>query len=419
MTIAYLANSFPEEVEPYVWDEICELRKHGQRVLPCSIKRPNSLGAPEAALQTEYVFPLRPRLLFETLLACGIHFFGIREFLVRAVRGPEPLARRLRTIAHTYLGVYLAILLRERNVKHIHVHHGYFSSWIGMVAAQVLGAGFSMTLHGSDLLVRGDYLDLKLNRCKFCITISEFNRRHILRRFPSINSAKIVVQRLGISLAQWHAHGAPPAHPQPIILSVGRLHEVKNYEFLILACRALKSGGQPFRCFIAGGGPARPNLEALIEALDLKQEVNLLGHISRENLPPLYAQSDLVVLTSRSEGIPVTLIEAMAMEKLVLAPRITGIPELIEDGKSGFLYQPNSMEDFLHKLQFILHVGPSLNGIRKAARRRVETDFNQKANLEAFARTFLERTGPVRKPVLVPRRGEHEDPGLQQVQLSV
>jgi colanic acid/amylovoran biosynthesis glycosyltransferase len=419
MTVAYLANSFPEAVEPYVWDEIGELRKYGQRVLPCSIKRPNSLGSPEAAMETQYVFPLRPRLLFETLLACVIHFFGIREFLVRAVRGPEPFARRLRAIAHTYLGVYLAILLRERNVKHIHVHHGYFSSWIGMVAAQVLGAGFSMTLHGSDLLVRGDYLDIKLNRCKFCITISDFNRRHILRSFPHISSAKVVVQRLGINIAQWCAHGPSLPHPQPIILSVGRLHEIKNYEFLILACRALKSGGQPFRCLIAGDGPARPSLEALIEALDLKQEINLLGHVSRENLPPLYAQSDLVVLTSRSEGIPVTLIEAMAMEKLVFAPRITGIPELIDDGKSGFLYQPNSLEDFLHKLQFILHVGPSLNGIRKAARRQVETDFSQKANLQAFAHTFMERTGPVRNPVLVSLRGEHEDPVLQQVQLSV
>lgn len=419
MTIAYLANSFPEAVEPYVWDEICELREYGQRVLPCSVKRPSSAALPEAALETHYVFPITLGLCLAAILGCVVRFVRIREFLVRALRGPEPFSKRLCAIAHTYLGVYLAILLRKKNVKHIHVHHGYFSSWIGMVAAQVLGAGFSLTLHGSDLLVRADYLDIKLRKCKFSVTVSEFNRRHILQSFPDVESVKIVVQRLGINIARWCSPGPSLPQPQPLILSVGRLHEVKNYEFLILACRALKSSGQPFRCFIAGDGPARSSLQTLIEALDLEQEIKLLGHISRENLPPLYAQSDLVVLTSRSEGIPVTLIEAMAMEKLVLAPRITGIPELIDDGKSGFLYQPNSMEDFLHKLQFILHVGPSLHGIRKAARRQVEIHFDQSANLQAFARTFLERTSPVRNPVLVPLRGEYEDSVLQQIQLSV
>ena len=288
-----------------------------------------------------------------------------------------------------------------------------------MVAAQVLGAGFSLTLHGSDLLVRADYLDIKLRKCKFSVTVSEFNRRHILQSFPHVESVKIIVQRLGINLSRWCSHRPSLPQPQPLILSVGRLHEVKNYGFLVLACRALKSSGQPFRCFIAGDGRARSNLQTLIEALGLEQEIKLLGHIARENLPSLYALSDLVVLTSRSEGIPVTLIEAMAMEKLVLAPRITGIPELIDDGKSGFLYQPNSMEDFLHKLQFILHAGQSLHGIRKAARRQVEIHFDQSANLQAFARTFLERTSPVRNPVLVPLRGEYEDSVLQQVQLSV
>jgi glycosyltransferase involved in cell wall biosynthesis len=419
MTIAYLANSFPESVEPYVWEEICELRERNQRVVPCSMRRPKISVLPQAVLETEYVFPLRARLCLMAVVACLTNLFRIRAFLARAIRGPEPLSKRLHAIAHTYLGVYLAILLRDKNVKHIHVHHGFFSSWIGMVAAQVLGAGFSMTLHGSDLLVRADYLDIKLEQCKFCITISDFNRRHILQAFPRIDASKVVVQRLGIQIAEWRLHELVPPQREPIILSVGRLHDVKNYQFLVLACRALKSSAQPFRCFIAGDGPARTKLEQLVEALDLREHVNFLGYVPREGLPDLYAQSDVVALTSRSEGIPVTLIEAMAMEKLVLAPRITGIPELVEDGKTGFLYRPNSMEEFLHKMQFILHVGPSLDGIRKAARRHIEANFNQAVNLQAFARTFLERTSPVRKPVLVPFRGEHEDPVLQQIQLSL
>ena len=75
------------------------------------------------------------------------------------------------------------VLLRHRRIRHIHVHHGYFSSWVGMVGAKLLGASFSMTLHGSDLLVRANFLDIKIQHCKFCITISDFNRDYILKNY--------------------------------------------------------------------------------------------------------------------------------------------------------------------------------------------------------------------------------------------
>src|SRR5579864_411236 len=289
-----------------------------------------------------------------------------------------------------------------------------------MVAARVLGATFSMTLHGSDLLVRADYLDIKLKNCRFCVTISDFNRQHILRNYPEVDSRKIFVQRVGIDTKEWRNQGQGPTTESKTILSVGRLHTVKNHAFLVLACRALKSGGAQFRCSIAGDGEERLRLKQLISALGLEQEVKLLGHVPREQLADLYDQADLVVLTSRSEGIPVTLMEAMPMEKLVLAPEITGIPELVKDGKTGFLYEANSMEDFLHKLWFILQVGGSLEGIRQAARRQVERDFNRSLNLKAFAHDFLERLGAIQKPALIAAvRGADEDPLLQQVQLSI
>ena len=420
MTIAYLANSFPEPLEPYVWEEIGEFRKQGVRVLPCSIKRPRSASNAEAALQTRYVFPLNLRTSLQATWSCIRQFLRIKEFIRRSAAGTEPLARRLRTLVHTWIGVYLATMLRKENIRHIHVHHGYFSSWAGMVAARILGAKFSMTLHGSDLLVRADYLDIKLKNCLFCVTISDFNRRHILRNYPEVDSRKILMQRIGIDTVEWRSPGQSPSREIKTILNVGRLQPVKNHAFLILACRALKSSGLQFRCSIAGEGEERSRLENLIRALGLDDEVELLGHVPREQLASLYAQADLVVLTSRSEGIPVTLMEAMSMEKLVLAPDITGIPELVKDGKTGFLYKPNSVEDFLHKLHFILQVGSSLGGIRQAARRQVEHDFNCSLNLKAFALLFLERLGAIQKPALIAAvRGPNEDPILQQVQLSV
>jgi glycosyltransferase involved in cell wall biosynthesis len=345
----------------------------------------------------------------------------IADLVWRAVCGPEPISRRCRTLAYTWLGAYLAMLLKRERIRHLHVHHGYFAAWVGMVAARLLNASFSMTLHGSDLLMRADYLDTKLKNCRFCITVSEFNRRYITEHYPQIDPQKIFAQRLGVDTSFWRPQAARNrAADRLTILSVGRLHPAKNHGFLLLACKALKMQSVPFRCIIAGEGEEREGLEQLIVAFDLEQEVVLRGHVHRECLPDLYAGADVVVLTSRSEGIPVTLMEAMAMQKVVLAPNITGIPELVTDGKTGFLYQPNSMEDFLVKLQLIRAAGQSLNTMRQAARRHVDLYFNSRVNLAGFTECFLKHAGGLDPSVLeLPGKETHENSVLQQVQLRV
>src|SRR5581483_1566276 len=331
MTIAYLSNCFPDPHESYVCEEIRELRKHGCEVVPCSIRRP-LLGIREFEsfyLGTLVVFPPEFLQSLHAFFLCVWRLPLILDLVARALCGPEAWPRRIRCLAHTWLGAYLALSLRERNIQHVHVHHGYFASWAGMVAARLLGAGFSLTLHGSDLLVRADYLDTKLQNCRFCLTISEFNRRHILTRYPGIDARKVLLQRLGIDPAAWRRPAFKQENGRFSILTVGRLHPVKNHGFLVLACLALKAEGVPFHCVIAGEGEERGRLGQLIREFGLDGEVELKGHVPRELLPALYADADVIVLTSHSEGLPVTLMEAMAMERVVLAPAITGISEIV------------------------------------------------------------------------------------------
>jgi colanic acid/amylovoran biosynthesis glycosyltransferase len=428
MSIAYLSNRFPEPLESYVGEEISELRKRGCTVFPCSVQWPVAFSWPQAksAIETLYVFPLNFMACFKAIWLCITKFSLIADLVWRALRGPEAISRRCRTIVHTWLGTYLAVLLKKERIRHLHIHHGYFASWVGMVAARFLDASFSMTLHGSDLLLRADYLDVKLKHCRFCITVSDFNRLYIAGRFPQIDPGKILVQRLGVDPVCWrprnHNHGGKTFS----MLSVGRLHPTKNHGFLLLACAALRARGVPFRCVIAGEGEERGRLEQLIRELNLRQEVTLLGHVPRERLPELYAEADVVVLTSRSEGLPVTLMEAMAMERVVLAPRITGIPELVTHGVNGFLYTQNSMEDFLAKLQSIraasqsLDLDLDLDAVRQAARREVDLYFNSRVNLAGFAECFLKHAGGfVESALELPRKETHENPVLQQVQLHV
>lgn len=402
--VAYLANQFPSPVEPYVFEEIAELRRRGMKVIPCSARRARLNDFHEGAAagrqlkslasETLYLEPLSIILLFRAMWICVRHFTLLADLFSRSLlHGTEFPARRMRALLHTLLGACYALKLKRSGVEHIHVHHGYFASWIAMVAARLLRVPFSMTLHGSDLMLHGAFLDVKLKHCAFCVTVSEFNRRFILENHADVDAAKVVVQRLGVDLP---AHLVSPLStdqtPKPLMmLAVGRLHPVKDHAFLLRASRELKTCGADFVCLIAGEGPERPWLEHLIRNLGLEGQVKLLGHLGRQQLDAWYAMCDVVVLTSRSEGIPLVLMEAMAHGKTVLAPAITGIPELVKDGVTGFLYHPGSLDDFVAKIEMIRDCQPALPPVRQAARQHVLEHFDREKNLAALADLFESR----------------------------
>jgi len=393
-TVAYLTNQFPASVEWYVVEEIRELRRRGTVVIPCSSRRVSRV-APEfldLAQETLYLEPVRWGLLLAALWKCLTRFPLIADLVARAVAAPgQSLSRRVRTLMHTILGSYYALLLRGRGVEHIHVHHGYFSSWIAMVAARLLGISFSVTLHGSDLLLHPSHMSAKLEECAFCLTVSEFNRRHIQAQYPQVDLSKVRVQRLGVDLPITPLVHIRRLNAPAVLLTVGRLHAVKNHEFLVEACFQLRERGVQFQCLIAGSGPERHRLEALIRQLKIKDIVHLVGEVPHDEIGAYYEAADLVVLTSHSEGIPLVLMEAMAHRQVVLAPAITGIPELVIDGKTGFLYRPGVLEDFVGQVEHILRAREGLNALRKAARNHVEEHFNRRRNLEHFANEFLQQ----------------------------
>lgn len=279
-TIAYLANQFPSAVEWYVAEEIQELRRRGVRVIPCSARRANMVdpGLREFEHETLYLEPLSFGLLWRTARMLVRQHRQVGDLVERILlRERESLSKRARALLHTLLGAYYAAQLCDLGVEHIHVHHGYFASWIALVAARLLGIRFSMTLHGSDLLVHARHLDSKLAECGFCVTISEFNRRHLLAHYPAADPHKIYVQRLGVNVPTLLADPRRAPAEQPVLLAVGRLHAVKNYPFLVQACFYLRETGINFRCFIAGDGPDRQKLEWLIEELKLKEMVTCWG----------------------------------------------------------------------------------------------------------------------------------------------
>ena len=422
LTVAYLANQFPTAVESYVSEEIQELRRRGVSVISGSARRPDKsqysspnefLGSPVLCLQ-----PFRVLTVLRSLFFAAAHWQRVSTLLVRVLfQGKESPNLRLRALLHTWLGAYYAVLLQKREVDHVHVHHGYFGSWIAMVAARLLGISFSLTLHGSDLLVHGAYLDTKLKYCRSCLTISDYNRHYIFDHFPAIDPKKVVVSRLGVDVlptTKLPLRVASNPRNSLRLLAVGRLHAVKGHGFLLRACSRLRDAGLDFKCAIAGEGPERQRLESLIRSYRLQGHVTLLGHMARQEVEALYRDAEVVVLTSLSEGIPLVLMEAMARGRIVLAPAITGIPELVIPGKTGFLYKPGDLEDFLRTILFLRSLMPFHNQrsgaplcwISHAARVHVFHNFNRQKNLARFVDAFL-------RPIQSSLSSPYADPLLQ------
>ncbi|MGD0988687.1 MAG: glycosyltransferase family 4 protein [Candidatus Sulfotelmatobacter sp.] len=426
LTVAYLANQFPVAVEPYVVEEIRELRRRGVRVISGSVRKSIraqdlpadfSRGPDNVCLE-----PLHVMVLLHAAVLMAKRWKLISRLVKRALlQGRENLRARLMALLHTWLGAYYAILLQDLDVDHIHVHHGYFGSWIGMTAARLLGVSFSMTLHGSDLLLHPAYLDEKLRNCRFCITISEYNRRLILQHFAELNPESVILSKLGVDIAAARIESDPfnSTRRKFTLFTAGRLHAVKNHSFLVCACARLRDLGLEFNCLIAGEGPERQRLESLIRGHRLQDCITLLGHVAPKNINSLYRNADLFVLTSLSEGIPLVLMEAMANDLIVLAPAITGIPELISHEKTGYLYQPGSTDEFVEKVLAVHFMtekcrsAETLQHIRIAARMNVFNDFNRQKNLNQFADSFLQSISPQCWS------SPDENPVLQQVQLSL
>jgi colanic acid/amylovoran biosynthesis glycosyltransferase len=404
VTVAYLANQFPAAVEPYVGEEMQELRRRGIEVIAGSVRRPDAEpGGVSCGASAPEILCVQPVRVLTLLRALGLvirRWGQIADLVARVLlRGKESPKRRLKALLHTCLGAYYAVLLEGRGVKHVHVHHGYFGSWIGMVASRLVGVSFSMTLHGSDLLVNRAYLDTKLKNCRFCVTISEYNRRYILEHFPAIEASKIMVSRLGVDAPERAEtrRVARGTRRTLTLLAVGRLHAVKDHAFLVRGCARLRDCGVDFECLIAGEGPERQRLEFLIRKNRLQDQITLLGHLARPQIDALYGRADLVVLTSRSEGIPLVLMEAMVRGKIVLAPAITGIPEIVIPGKTGFLYAPGALQDFVAKILFLeklmcredRNTVSRLDWIRHAAQVQILHNFNRTKNLSHFGDRFL------------------------------
>ena len=346
--VGYIMSAFPTVTETFILFEIIELERNGVRVEIFPLR---SLGDetshPEAA-------PLARRTHYADLaspatLAAQVHWLRRepRAYLRawwRALRGNATSPGFLvRAMAVVPLAARFAREMQRLGVGHVHAHWATHPALTANVIHQLTGLPYSFTAHAHDIYIDRSMLEEKIRDASFVVTISDFNRAMLGDLYGPWAAAKTSVIRCGVDLTAFTPR-PPREHGSPFTVScIAGLREKKGQIHLVDAIGILRSEGLDVRCLLVGDGELRGIIEARVAELGLQDLVILMGHRSRAQVSDTLKASDTMVLPSVTtddgdmEGIPVALMEALATAVPVVASSLSGIPELVEDGRTGLL----------------------------------------------------------------------------------
>jgi len=325
--LAVLISRFPLVTETFILREIIELERQGQPLRLVPMIREDATVIHDAAkpwLGRALFTPWMFRVPLRTI-----------PLLLRLVAGT--MARpgtMLRTVALFPKSVWLARELQRAGVTHLHAHFATYPATMALIISKLTRIPFSFTVHAHDIQLDRSLLRWKVREAAFVRSISDFNRRFLEQLYAEARG-KVEVIHVGVPMP-----AVPPPPVRGRILCVAAHKPYKGLPVLIEACRLLRAKGVAFTCDIAGDGPMRPELERL----NHDAVVNLAGAKTESEVARMMAEAELVVLPSivapdgQMEGIPVALMEALAMGRPVVSTSIAGIPELVRDG--GLLVPP-------------------------------------------------------------------------------
>lgn len=390
--IAYVLSQYPTYNHTFLLREVRELRRLGVEVDVASLADPDRALALLPEIEREEA----TRAVYikaKGVIAGSISY--LRWLLRSPVRVLSTTRRAIllggsspqRLAAHcAYLGQACMVADWLRASGHDRVH-SHFSSTVTMFAAEISETPWSLTIHGPGEFdnVVGFGLAQKVASADRVITISGFARSQVLRWSDPSFWSRVAIVPLGIRLSDYAPPPARVRGSRTEILTVGRLAPVKAQVLLIDAVAALHAEGHAVRLRVVGGGPDREMLETHVRNTGLQQVVEFVGPQPPAEVTRLYAESDIFALPSFAEGVPVVLMEAMAMELPCVASRIMGIPELIDDGVDGVLVKPADVADTVRGLRQLIEDESARSSLGKAARRRVERDYDIARNVERLA----------------------------------
>jgi colanic acid/amylovoran biosynthesis glycosyltransferase len=387
LAVAYLVGTYPAISHTFVAREVAELRAQGLMVHTFSIHRASAdqlLTAADraAAAETLSIQPPRPGTIVRAQLRAiaSKRSRWLRTLLLSLRVAPPGWRSRLWHVFYFAEAVVLWTWCRSRGVRHLHAHFGNAASAVVMLTAELAadeGWSWSFTMHGPTEFddVTGFALAEKVRRASVVPCISDYARSQLMKLVEPDHWSKLHLVRCGIDAE----HFAPPASrtdgPGFRLLSIGRLTRDKGQEHLLEAVARARAEGHPVSLTLLGEGPRRGALERLAVVLGIADVVAMPGAVSQNEIRTAYASADAFCLSSFAEGVPVVLMEAMAMELPVVAPRLMGIPELVEHMQTGLLITPGRADVLAEALGHLAESAELRARLGKAGRARVSTAY--------------------------------------------
>ena len=378
MTVAYLVNQYPKVSHSFIRREILALERQGVSVQRIAVRGWDGelVDAEDHSERERTRYLLRDGVLgllgptLRALFTSPAHFCQALALAWRmGRRADRPLPYHL-----VYLAQACRILpwLRESGATHLHAHFGTNPAEVAMLVNALGGPPYSFTVHGPEEFDRPAFLGLgeKLRRCAFAVAISSYGRSQLCRWVDHAHWARIQVVHCGLERA-FHAGAATPPPAAPRLVCVGRLCEQKGQLLLVQAAQRLRRRGIAFELVLAGDGEMRAEVEALIAALGLREQVRITGWISSAQVRDEILASRALVLASFAEGLPVVLMEAMALRRPVITTCIAGIPELVHSQENGWLVAAGDVDELAAAMEACLAASvDTLARMGEAAHRR-------------------------------------------------
>jgi colanic acid/amylovoran biosynthesis glycosyltransferase len=397
IVVGYVLRKFPVLSETFVLNEILALEALGVEV---------------------HIFPLAPTRdprFHEGVgrLKGTIHYVPgasdlrtlLRYARRQAKRHPRRYWRRLLGVLATgrpkflwrfIQASYVADRARKVGVRHLHAHYAGHPATVAHQASHLLHIPFSFTAHAYDVFGATDerVIGRKMADARFTVTVSKYNVDH-LKALANGKRLRVELVRNGIDMNRFKQPDTPPSGTFTI-LAVARLVEKKGLPILIDACRLLRDGGHDFRCEIVGKGAQRSHLERLIRDWQLQKEVRLIGPLPQHEIVERYHRAHVLALPcivgsdGNREGLPVSIVEALACGVPVVSTPVTGIPEAVRDDQNGLIVAEGDSIALANALERLMNDPDLLHRLRKAARPSVLDEFQQERTASRLLGLFQE-----------------------------
>ncbi len=366
MKIAYLVNQYPKVSHTFIRREILALERQGLAVSRFALRGWDAdvKGAEDLAERERTRHILRQGvapLLGRALRRCLAHPAGAW----RALRSAWRMSRQAERPWPYHLMYFveactLVDWLEQEGIEHVHAHFGTNSTEVAQLAHLLGGPRYSFTVHGPEEFDKPRFLHLtaKIHDAAFVVAISSYGRSQLWRWLPAQEWGKVSVVHCALEASFFQPTDQVVAQPAPRLVNVGRLCAQKGQLLLVEAAALLKRDGVAFELVLAGDGEMRESIEAAIARNGLGGCVRITGWVDSATVRREMVAARALVLPSFAEGLPVVIMEAMAVGRPVVTTRIAGIPELVRDGVDGWLVPPGDIVQLKEAMHECLLASP-------------------------------------------------------------